>query len=216
MSSVMTKRPAVRASLDPPQTRAATKQATRAALIAAGLAEFDGRGLDASLDSICERAGLTRGAFYVHFADRDAFIVAVMQHVLGEFVTSLAPLAEHAGADTMIEAYFAAVRARSPVVAGGRGLRMQHLLEACRRSPAIGTAYRGMVRIARDRLATLLAMDQMKRRVRTDVAATAIADLLVVASLGVPAMFELELERDVDPSTLGDTMLTMIRSQRGG
>lgn len=192
--------------------RAESKKATRDALIAAGLAEIDGGGLDASLDAICERAGLTRGAFYVHFHDREAFIVAVMQHVLGEFVTSLAPVVEHAGADAMIEAYFAAVRARSSVVAGGRGLRMQHLLDACRRSPAIATAYRGMLRAARDRLATLLAVDQMKRRVRTDVAATALADLLVVASLGIPVMLELEIEHDIDPSTLGATLKTMIKS----
>ena len=118
-----------------PISREEAKHATRAALIAAGLAEFQGRGLDASLDSICERAGLTRGAFYVHFADRDAFIVAVMEHVLGGFVTALAMLtAQPGGVARMIAMYFEAVRSRAPAVSGGSGLRMQHLMEACRRS----------------------------------------------------------------------------------
>jgi len=48
----------------------------------------DGEGvLDTpSLDDICDRAGFTRGAFYVHFADREALLVAVMDHVGESFV----------------------------------------------------------------------------------------------------------------------------------
>jgi len=72
-----------------PKTRAEKKQRTRAALIAAGLAEISEHGLEASLDAICARAGLTRGAFYVHFADREAFLIAFMNEVLGRFVASL-------------------------------------------------------------------------------------------------------------------------------
>ncbi|HEY0250250.1 MAG TPA: TetR family transcriptional regulator, partial [Kofleriaceae bacterium] len=68
-----------------PKTREQAKAQTRIALIDAGIIELGHHGLDASLDQICARAKLTRGAFYVHFADRDAFIVAVMHHVLGGF-----------------------------------------------------------------------------------------------------------------------------------
>ena len=45
-------------------TREETKQATRDALISAGMALFAEQGLDGpSLDAICDRAGFTRGAF---------------------------------------------------------------------------------------------------------------------------------------------------------
>src|SRR5215813_11962618 len=68
----------------------AAKQETRDALIAAGLAAFAEHGLDVpSLDAICARAGFTRGAFYVHFKDRDDFVVAVMEHVLGGFLDAV-------------------------------------------------------------------------------------------------------------------------------
>ena len=67
--------------------RALTKRETRAALLDAGLAEFAAHGLDTpSLDAICARAGFTRGAFYVHFRDREDFVVAVMERELATFL----------------------------------------------------------------------------------------------------------------------------------
>jgi TetR/AcrR family transcriptional regulator, transcriptional repressor for nem operon len=193
-------------------SRAESKKATRIALIEAGLAEMDGQGLDASLDSICERAGLTRGAFYVHFTDREAFIVAVMEHVLGGFVAGLAPVVGQAGGvEKRIQTYFAAVAARQPIVTGGTGLRMHHLLDACRRSKRIGDAYRQLLGAARDRLATLIAVDQTARRIRDDVAATALADFMMIAGLGIPAMLELGLDTSIDVDTLGTTLRALVR-----
>ncbi|MGH7328029.1 MAG: TetR family transcriptional regulator, partial [Polyangiaceae bacterium] len=65
------------------KTRDATKIETRDALIAAGAMEFAEKGVDGpSLDGICARAGFTRGAFYVHFRDRDDLLVAVVDRVL--------------------------------------------------------------------------------------------------------------------------------------
>ena len=175
--------------------------ATREALIAAGLAAFDRDGLDASLDAICARAKLTRGAFYVHFADRDAFIVAVMRHVIGTFVSGLAllPSGDTGGIARAIELFVAAADARAPAVTGGSGLRLQHLLEACRRSATIGGAYRELLVGARDRLADAIAVDQAASpaRVRRDVDARALADLMIVTALGFAARHELELELDV-------------------
>jgi len=192
-------------------TRSEAKLATRAALIAAGLAEFHGDGLDVSLDAICERAGVTRGAFYVHFADRDAFIVAVMEQVLGGFVAALTALtSQPGGVARLIAMYFEAVRTRAPAVTGGSGLRMQHLMEACRRSPKVGAAYRGLVLEGRDRVAEGLAIDQRAGRVRDDVAAPALADLDVVLALGIASLHELEVP--VDVAGVGRTLLALTTS----
>src|SRR5258706_9798956 len=189
----------------PPKTRAETAQATRKALIRAGIAEFSRQGFDASLDSICARAKLTRGAFYVHFADRDAFIVAVMQHVLGTFVSAITG-AQPATASTAaaIEVFFAAARADAPVVRGAAGLRFHHLIEACRRTQVIGDTYRGLLRMGRDQLASVVVADQDRGDLRDDVAAPALADLMLVAALGVIAALELELPIDI--ARVGDTM----------
>src|SRR5439155_11544390 len=64
------------------------------------------------------------------------------------------------------------------------GLRFHHVMEACRRSPAIGDAYRRIVLAGRDRLVALLEHDQRERPLRA-VAAPALADVLVVSALGV-------------------------------
>src|SRR5258705_13293374 len=74
----------------PRRSRAETKEATRQALLVAGLAELVEHGLDVpSLDAICARAGYTRGAFYVHFKDREDFFVAVMDWALTGILASV-------------------------------------------------------------------------------------------------------------------------------
>ncbi|MFT3695747.1 MAG: TetR/AcrR family transcriptional regulator [Kofleriaceae bacterium] len=164
-----------------PKTRQETKAETRVALIDAGVTEIARHGFDVSLDQICARAKLTRGAFYVHFADRDAFIVAVMQHVLGGFVITLTgPLDVKAG----IRLFIAAVRARAPIVSGGSGLRFHHVLEACRRSKVIGAAYREVV--ANARAALVKSVDE------------GTADLLIATVLGMLAIDELEIPVALD------------------
>ena len=181
-----------------PRSRSETKQATRAALVAAATREFAKHGLDASLDAVCARAGLTRGAFYVHFADREALIVAVMEHVLGGFVQLLT------GAGTrppsLAEAarvFFAAAKAGAPVVRGGPGVRFHHLMEACQRSPRLGETYRMLVLGGRDQLAATIAAEQRAGSARADVAASALADLLLTVVLGTIASFELDLPIDL-------------------
>lgn len=189
-----------------PQTRAETKQATREALIAAGLEEFGREGLDASLDAICARAKLTRGAFYVHFADREALIVVVMEHVLGTFMDVLTgAAASSVTISQAVKLFFAAAQARSPAVHGGRGLRFFHLMDACHRSKQVGEAYRRLVVDGRDRIAANIATD---RAIRADIAPEALADFMTVMALGVVALYELELPIDVP--RLGRTALVAI------
>ena len=179
-------------------TRCATC-APRAALIAAATREFAERGLDASLDAICARAGLTRGAFYVHFSDREALIVAVMEHVLGGFVQLLTGAGVRPPSlDTAARMFFAAARAGAPVVRGGPGVRFHHLLEACQRSPRLGETYRRLVLGGRDRLAATIAAEQQAGSVRAQIAAPALADLFLVVVLGTIACLELELPVDVE------------------
>jgi TetR/AcrR family transcriptional repressor of nem operon len=195
-----------------PKSRAEAKQATRVALLDAGIREISAHGLDASLDAICARAKLTRGAFYVHFADREAFLVAVMEHVLGGFVQSLAGAAQ-APRDlaTAVRTFFAA--AGTPVLhpagrAQAGGLRFHHVMEACRRSPAIGEAYRRIVKVGREQIAALIARDQAARSTRADVAAGSLADMFVIAALGTAALLELELP--IDHERLGATLLSLV------
>jgi len=194
-----------------PRSRSETKQATRAALIAAAIEEFAAHGLDVSLDAICARADLTRGAFYVHFDHREDLIAAAMQEVLGDFVRSLTA-ADAPGAPRSIAevagAFFAAAESGSSVLHGGTGLRFFHLLEACHRSKQLGNTYRIVVMAARDQLARILADDQAAGRIRADVDAPALADLLVLMALGLVVRNELELPLSL--SRLSATSLAVL------
>src|SRR5258708_36557590 len=63
-----------------PSLRELAKLRTRDAIVDAALEVFSAEGLDTpSLDAICARAGCTRGAFYVHFKDRDDLVAAAME-----------------------------------------------------------------------------------------------------------------------------------------
>ena len=180
----------------PATTREEAKRATRQALIAAGIHELGAHGLDVSLDAICARAKRTRGAFYVHFADRDAFIVAVMQHVLGGFVAVLtSPSAE---VRASIRLFAQAVRGRASVVAGGAKLRFHHILEACRRSRAIGDAYRGVVTAALASLVTAIERDRKAGRIGGELDPATTAQQMVVTVLGMLAVTELDLPIEID------------------
>lgn len=178
------------------KTRADSKQETRAALIAAGLAEISAHGLEVSLDAICARADLTRGAFYVHFADREAFLVAVMNEVLGRFVTGLTS-ANLTNLGAAIDAFFAAAAAGSPAVHDRGALRFHHVTEACVRSRAIGDTYREIVLAGRDQLVQLIARGQEAGEVRSQLSPPALADTLVITALGVAATVELGLKLDL-------------------
>jgi TetR/AcrR family transcriptional repressor of nem operon len=196
-----------------PKTRHEMKQDTRAALIAAGLAEISELGLEVSLDTICARAGLTRGAFYVHFADREAFLVAVMNEVLGCFIANLTS-ADVSDLRSAIGTFFAAAAAGAPEVHDGGALRFHHVTEACVRSRAIGDAYRGIVLTGRDRLAHLIERDQKAGEVAEQLPPHPLADLLVIAALGVAASAELGLQLDLERvAVVLGTMIAPVRSR---
>lgn len=66
-------------------------EGTRRALLAAARALFAERGYDATpVEEILGRTGLSKGAFYHHFADKRELLVAVYEEMETELVTMLA------------------------------------------------------------------------------------------------------------------------------
>lgn len=56
------------------------REATRARLVEAAIAEFAERGIDAtSIEHLCDRAGFTRGAFYSNFSTKDDVCIAILE-----------------------------------------------------------------------------------------------------------------------------------------
>ena len=201
-------------------SREEAKRETRKALIQAGLAEFGERGLDVpSLDAICARAGFTRGAFYVHVRDRDEFIVAVMEEVLGAFLdATIAVEAGAGGLEQTVRRYVAALgawlRGDAPLLGGiaprapHEDLQFHRFLEACARSPRVRERFASLLTEAVRRVVRAAREGQAARSVRTDVAAEQLGTLLVVLAVG--AVNALEVGLEIDAESAGEAVLTLL------
>lgn len=76
-----------------PTATTARREATRTRLLDAAAEVFAELGLDgASVETICERAGFTRGAFYSNFDSKDALILALTERLA---LQKLALVSEH-------------------------------------------------------------------------------------------------------------------------
>ena len=203
-----------------PKSRDEAKKETREALIRAGLAAFQEDGLDASLDDICDRAGFTRGAFYVHFADREALLVAVMDHVGEAFLASVfAGMGGGAGGGdgavtlrTVAERFVASVKSGTYPLMPPRGKKpmvsMQQLLAACARSKHVRERYKGLVEASVGAVSALAMNDQMTKQIPREVDPAAIGQLMLAIIIGAQTMGELGVA--VDPEALTRAMLTLL------
>jgi len=200
--------------------RERTKAETREALIDAAAAEFGARGLDApSLDAICARAGFTRGAFYVHFRDREHLVAAVMQRALGGFLDAIIATGEEPhDLERTVRRFEEAVagiaqlrgarsRGISPVPGG---VPFHRFLEACERSVAIRKRFVALLSEAAERVAKTAAAGQIAATVRRDVSADGLGALLVTLALGFVASVEVGVP--FDPAAARRVVLALLAS----
>lgn len=208
-------------------TRDDAKQQTRAALVSAALELFAEQGLDVpSLDAICERAGYTRGAFYVHFKTREDILVAVMDQVGESFLASVfeelssePKAATTAKAATKSGRLHHAVRrfvesvasGAYPLMAtGGKGplVRPHQLLDACARSPVVRERYRDLVQLSVAAVAGLVQADQDDGEIRRDVEPSTVATMALALIIGAQTMNDLGLS--LDPAHLASAIERML------
>lgn len=187
-----------RRALAAARPRAAAKQETRDALLRAAAELFREEGLDASLDAICARAGYTRGAFYVHFPDRDALIMAVIERLVHSLIDTLL------GPEDSDEHFLVLVQRFLGTVAGGHypisrdgSLRPHQLLDACARSEGVRARYAGLIETGTDRLAAALRRAQARGELRGDIDARQAARMLMGLVLGMQTMMDLLLPLDL-------------------
>lgn len=166
------------------------------------------RGLDApSLDEICAHAGLTRGAFYVHFADRDALMLAVMDRVGEELLDELFAAGEGGFAGAAARFVEASASGRYPLMPRG-GIRPYQLLDACARSPAIRARYLALVDASVSRVAELVRAGQASGALRADVTPETTGTLALALIVGVQTL--VDLGRPIDLAALAPELLRLL------
>jgi AcrR family transcriptional regulator len=107
-----------------------------------------------SLDAICARAGYTRGAFYVHFRDRDDFVVAVMESLSAISSTRLIGAGEGSGSlDETVLRFARALVEGNPLTGPSGSMRTHHLIDVCTRSEKIRERFLAMLAEAERRVA---------------------------------------------------------------
>jgi len=187
-------------------SRQDAKEATRRALVEAALEMFTEQGFDGpSLDAICARAGYTRGAFYVHFNDRDDLIAGTILHVLAQLLDDVMDddTRSSVGGDAGTDVERAVSRfvdlALKPEPETGRlaGPPFHQTLEACRRSDDVRRIFVGVLSDAIERLAVGAGAGQQRSRLRRDIDPKELARLLVVLALGARVAIEVGLPVDI-------------------
>ena len=179
------------------------KQESREALIRAAEELFVAQGFDEpSLNAICERAGYTRGVFYVHFKTREDLIVAVMESVIGRFLDGVIETGGDSGdleATVRLFSSRAGATFARPEEAGPLfGLAFHRLLEASRRTPQVRHSCVLLVSEAASRLTAAARRGQEAGRVRSDLEPEQLATLLVLLACGVSVAADIQLPLDVD------------------
>jgi TetR/AcrR family transcriptional regulator, transcriptional repressor for nem operon len=170
-------------------------QQTRAGLIEAATELFLEQGLDApSLDLICERAGYTRGAFYVHFASRDELVGAVIEKSVRELIDAVVSEADTQELPQIVASFVRALSAGELPI--GRRVRISQVLEACGRSWELRVKFLALLVSARERIAEAVRRSQRSGVVREGVRPEAIADLLLASVLGVLVAMQLDAPYD--------------------
>lgn len=199
----------------PSTIRDANKQETREALVEAAAAEMGEKGIEgASLDAICSRAGYTRGAFYVHFKDRDDLVVAVVErHLKAFFEQVIAANDAPEDLERTITQYVATVVAMAPTLRDRREWRFHHTLAACARSPVIRERYVSLQREAMSRVKRAAEAGQREGTIRSDVSAEALSELLVIITVGIDGMFDAGVPFDLAG---GARALTKLLRPSGG
>lgn len=177
-----------------PRRRQAAKQETREALILAAMDLFRKQGLDVSLDAVCAQAGYTRGAFYVHFKDRDALISAVMGRI-GDQVLDALLGREDAQLDLprLIPGFVQALLSGDYPLSRQGGMPPHQLLDACARSDVIRQQYVQLIQKGANRLANALREGQAKGMVRADLAPDPTAMLVVSMVIGFHTLYDLDV-----------------------
>ena len=162
------------------------------------MAAFVEEGIDLpSLDAICARAGFTRGAFYVHFKDRDDFFAAVADQAVREFVEWIfspgdgagdgagdgVPSTDPAKLDGIVERFLTAVTEGQKLPAPHK-LLMQIAARGSQRGPATDAPYGVLIQGAITRMQTVVRDGQAQGAVKRDLDASQLGLLLVASAVG--------------------------------
>lgn len=172
--------------------RKPTPEETRNALLDAGLELFAQHGIETpSLDAICERAGYTRGAFYVHFIDREEMLIALVDRLADDFMRTYLPTGtEPDHFVRAIQAYVEGAKQGISMLGHEGKLKLYQLHEAGKYSRAVRERIITLVNTVTEHLAVAATRARDAGFLRADVDPMKAARVFVMIALGAQTAIE--------------------------
>jgi AcrR family transcriptional regulator len=191
--------------------RAEAKEATRRALLAAGLTETVERGgAVPSIDAICARAGYSRGAFYVYFANRSDFVDHMLQWVVGDIFETLFRGAGEDEADlqTIVERFTQALAKREwPDVTDIRSAYLS-VVAGLRESESVRRRHADLMKAALARLEGAIRDGQQTGRFSDTLDSRMLAKIILLVGVGLIVWDDVGIP--IDPQDIGQHFLELI------
>ncbi len=148
-----------------------------------------------SIDRIASTAGVTKGAIYYHFRDKEELLFEAVQDRITEFeqriVGSVTPSTDPAGALSEIARVCVHIATKNNL----RRFILTLMVEALDTNPRLSEAFRGILRRFRSYLAGIIRVGQEQGVFRRDIEASLAAELFAGGVIGAELQHYQDTER---------------------